>query len=260
MLEVLRLQLKNSLRNFNYLIWDRTTQEAAAIDPLDVAALLVSLREKQLNLKYIINTHEHHDHTAGNIELAAATAAVVLAPESLRKVIPAFGQGLQAGDEVYLGHEKISVLATPGHTMGHISLFYESEQPMLFSGDTLFNAGVGNCYHGGDVNTLFETFEKIIFKLPRNTLLYPGHDYLENNLKFAASLLPHDEYILADLSSLNQGGSILRTLADEFRSNIFFRLDDAAVHKALAARGYAIKLSSAAREVFFALRLLRDDW
>jgi hydroxyacylglutathione hydrolase len=89
---------------------------------------------------------------------------------------------LSAGDIIKVGKTaELEALDTPGHTMCHICLRSHTEQPALFSGDTMFNAGVGNCHNGGDPATLYQTFAQQLHGLPDNTLVYPGHDYLENN-------------------------------------------------------------------------------
>ena len=68
--------------------------------------------------------------------------------------------------------------------MCHICLLAHTDQPALFSGDTLFNAGAGNCHNGGHPDELYETFDQQLSKLRDDTLVYPGHDYLVNNLRF----------------------------------------------------------------------------
>jgi hydroxyacylglutathione hydrolase len=74
--------------------------------------------------------------------------------------------------------------------MAHVCLRSHTDQPALFCGDTLFNAGAGNCHNGGHPSELYKTFSEQLERLPASTLIYPGHDYIENNLKFTLDREP----------------------------------------------------------------------
>src|SRR5438445_7145228 len=100
-------------------------------------------------------------------------------------------RGLGAGDVVKVGKTvELEVMDTPGHTMCHVCLRSHTDQPALFCGDTLFNAGAGNCHNGGHPNELYNTFASQLSKLPDTTLVYPGHDYIVNNLRFTLAREP----------------------------------------------------------------------
>ncbi|UUZ74108.1 hypothetical protein LP415_11560 [Polaromonas sp. P1(28)-8] len=112
--------------------------------------------------------------------------------------------------------------------MCHICLRSHTEQPALFSGDTLFNAGAGNVHNGGDVNALYATFAEQLARLPDNTLVYPGHDYIENNLKFTLAREPDNAAAKALLPSVTDhepAKSAVTTLAQEKLINTFLRLN-----------------------------------
>ena len=103
-------------------------------------------------------------------------------------------RGLSAGDVVKVGKTvELEALDTPGHTMSHVCLLSHTDQPALFCGDTLFNAGAGNCHNGGHPEELYKTFDQQLAKLPQSTLIYPGHDYIENNLRFTLNREPDNE-------------------------------------------------------------------
>jgi glyoxylase-like metal-dependent hydrolase (beta-lactamase superfamily II) len=120
----------------------------------------------------------------------AATGAKVLAHAAAGHAIEGMFRGLIAGDIIKVGKTvELEALDTPGHTLCHICLLSHTDQPTLFSGDTLFNAGAGNCHNGGNLKSLFQTFSQQLNLLPENTLVYPGHDYIENNLQFDADAL-----------------------------------------------------------------------
>ena len=141
-MEVFRRYMNNPLRNFNYLIGCEETREAIALDPLDGDD--GGLAEEQgYTIKYIINTHEHHDHVAGNPAVVAATGAEVIAHQNAMARIPDVDRGVVAGDVIELGSLKLHVLFTPGHTPVHLCLLVKAEHnggiPVLLSGDTLFS-------------------------------------------------------------------------------------------------------------------------
>src|SRR5579872_3142493 len=167
----------NAGRNFNYLIACAETGEALAVDPLDHEKCLAAAKAKGWNITQILNTHHHRDHTGGNEQVMAATGAPVLAHANAKDQIPEMSRGLHAGDTIKVGRTvELQCLDTPGHTMSHICILAHGETPALFCGDTLFNAGAGNCHNGGHPNELYGTFASQLSKLPANTLIYAGHD------------------------------------------------------------------------------------
>ena len=91
--------------------------------------------------------------------------------------------------------------------MCHICLRSHGDQPALFSGDTLFNAGAGNCHNGGDPTTLYATFADQLARLPDDTRVYPGHDYIENNLRFTLEREPDNAAAQGDAARVQRAGS-----------------------------------------------------
>ena len=141
----------NSYRNFHYLIASAETGEALAIDPLEWRLCLDKARARGWQITQILNTHEHRDHTGGNAGLLKATGAKLLAHAAAAQRIGGVDRGLAKGDVIRIGRDvELECLDTPGHTLAHVCLFAHAAQPALFCGDTLFNAGAGNCHNGGD--------------------------------------------------------------------------------------------------------------
>ncbi|MBI2747761.1 MAG: MBL fold metallo-hydrolase, partial [Burkholderiales bacterium] len=181
----------NAYRNFNYLIACGETGEALAVDPLDHEKCLKAARDEGWDITQILNTHEHRDHTGGNGPMVEKTGAKILAHKNAKDKISGIARGLAAGDIVRIGKTvELEALDTPGHTMSHVCLRSHTDQPALFCGDTLFNAGAGNCHNGGHPEALYKTFSEQLANLPDDTLIYPGHDYIENNLRFTLSREP----------------------------------------------------------------------
>jgi hydroxyacylglutathione hydrolase len=195
----------NSFRNFHYLIACPETGEALAIDPLDHQRCLDRAQERGFTITQILNTHEHGDHTGGNGPLVAATGARLLA--HAKAAIPNVDRGLDAKDVIKVGKTvELEALDTPGHTMSHICLLSHTDTPALFSGDTMFNAGAGHCKGGGHPQSLYQTFLGQLHPLPDQTQLYPGHDYIANNLRFTLDREPDNERARSLLAQVeNQG-------------------------------------------------------
>ena len=255
----------NAYRNFNYLIACPETGEALAIDPLDHKRCLAAAKDKGWEITQILNTHEHGDHTGGNGPMIQATGAKLLAHANARNSIEGIDVGLSAGDVVKVGATvELLCLDTPGHTMSHICVLSQTDTPGLFSGDTLFNAGAGNCHGGGHPAELYETFARQLDELPESTLIYPGHDYITNNLEFTLDREPDNGAASALLEELKKThdpeDAMLTSLAQEKEFNTFFRLTSATVIARLREAFPDLPDEPSPKEVFLKLRELRNSW
>lgn len=254
----------NSWRNFNYLIACPESGEALAIDPLDHARCLGAARERGWTITQILNTHEHPDHTGGNAAMVKATGAKVLAHAGAKDAIDGLDVGLRAGDVVKVGRTvELEALDTPGHTMSHVCLRSRTDTPALFCGDTLFNAGAGNCHHGGHPEVLYSTFAEQLASLPDETRVYPGHDYIANNLGFTLDREPDNaeaRELLATVKGQDPNAPLVSTIGLEKRINTFFRLQSPTVVAKLRERFEDLPESPDAKAVFLKLRELRNSW
>ena len=254
----------NAYRNFNYLIACPETGEALAIDPLDYKKCLDFARQKGWQITQIVNTHEHGDHTGGNRKMIEATGAKVLAHHGAGSSIPEMSQGLSAGDLIRVGNTvELEALDTPGHTMSHVCLLSRTETPALFSGDTLFNAGAGNCHHGGHPEELYQTFVQQLMQLTDDTLIYPGHDYLTNNLQFTLDREPGNsaaKNLLNDTMNQDPAYAMVTSLAEEKEFNTFFRLQNPEIVDQLRLKFSDIGENPDSQTVFIKLRELRNSW
>jgi hydroxyacylglutathione hydrolase len=254
----------NAYRNFNYLIVCPESGEALAIDPLDHEKCLQVAKDEGWAITQILNTHEHHDHTGGNAALIEKTGARLLAHENARDKIEGVDRGLRAGDVVKVGRTvELEALDTPGHTMCHICLRSHTDRPALFSGDTFFNAGAGNCHHGGHPDALYKTFAEQLSRLPDDTRVYPGHDYVENNLRFTLDREPDNEeaqQLLDRLQGQDPNAAYVSTLGVERGVNTFLRLTSPSVIARLREAFPDLPEAPDPRTVFLKLRELRNHW
>jgi hydroxyacylglutathione hydrolase len=166
-------QVKQRGDNFSYIIADDATKEAAIVDPsFNTDTIAQVLKDHGLKLKYIIDTHHHTDHIAGNQDLKARYGAMIIAHASskIRKDI-----GVVDGESIKVGRVEVKVIHTPGHTSDSICLLVDNK---LLTGDTLF---VGECGRtdlpDGNTRDMYNSLFNKLMKLDDNVEVYPGHDY-----------------------------------------------------------------------------------
>jgi hydroxyacylglutathione hydrolase len=259
-----RIWSGNPWRNFHYLIACPESGEALAIDPLEWRLCLEAARQRGWQITQILNTHEHTDHTGGNAGLKGATRAKIAAHAGAAARIGGVDRGLAAGDVIKVGRTvELECLDTPGHTLAHICLLSHTDPPALFCGDTLFNAGAGNCHNGGYPPALYETFVTQLARLPDETWVYPGHEYLARNLEFTLDREPGNAEAAALLAQAREqppAAAVVTTLGREKQINTFFRLQSPEVIARLRAKFPDIGACPDARTVFLKLRELRNRW
>ncbi len=259
-----RVWAANEGRNFHYLVACPETGEALAIDPLEWGLCLARARERGWTITQILNTHEHWDHTGGNVGLVGATHARLLAHAKAAGLIDGVDQGLNQGDVIRVGRSvELECLDTPGHTLAHICLYAHGDAPALFSGDTLFNAGAGNCHTTGRPDLLYDSFATQLARLPDATRLFPGHEYLARNLEFTLDREPDNQdaaRLLAAVRDSAPQAVPVTTLGQEKRVNTFFRLQNPRVIARLAERFPDLGDNPSPQAVFLKLRELRNSW
>lgn len=260
-LHIERLWLANNLRNYNYIAVCKKTGEALIIDPFASDQILNTIKANQWHVKAVVNTHDHGDHIAGNDAIISATNAPLLAPRGAR--IGHVDRWLCEGDQISLGESIVfNVIDTSGHTLPHISLLSDTVQPELFCGDTIFNAGAGNV-HSGDAETLFDTFDNKISVLDDNTRIYPGHDYMQTNLKFTLNIESDNKAakdMLDRANRHNPDDQIITTIGQEKSFNTFLRLDQPSLVSRLVEQNPDLGPEPTRKAVFLKLRALRNQW
>jgi len=148
---------------------------AVIIDPVKEHTEYYIALCKQLNIKllYSLETHVHADHITASAGLRSTLGLQTGVGESCEAT--SANLQLNDGDVIVFGSEKITVIATPGHTLGSVSYYWRDR---VFTGDALLINGCGRTdFQGGDAGTLYDSITNKLFALPDETLVYPAHDY-----------------------------------------------------------------------------------
>lgn len=218
--------------NFMYLLIDNARKSAIAIDPVEPAKILDCLKLENSELKAVLTTHHHPDHAGGNDLLLETVSNVPIYGGDDR--IEAITIKLSHNEVFQIDETVIQCLHTPCHTSGHVCYFIKCEDPMCFTGDTLFVGGCGRFFEGS-AEEMYKSLS-ILSKLPLNTKIYCGHEYTVNNLKFALSVEPNNEAILNKLKSAencvrNNKPTVPTTIKEELSFNPFLRANEETVKK-----------------------------
>ncbi|SCA48359.1 cytosolic glyoxalase II, putative [Plasmodium ovale] len=221
--------------NFAYVVIDEKTKKAACVDPVEPEKILRKIENMNVDLEYVLCTHHHYDHSGGNIRMKELKKKIKVVG-SAYETTPGVSEKVYDSQIIRLGELFIKAIHAPCHTKGHI-LYYvykmdESKNedtscaPILFTGDTLFIAGCGRFFEGS-AREMFRNIEKV--KTFRSeTLLYCGHEYTLNNLRFALSIENDNEHMINKMNEVeekmkNKKHSVPSTIKDEHLINPFFR-------------------------------------
>ncbi len=255
----------NAGRNFNYLIACGETGEALAVDPLDHEKCLAAAKAKGWTITQILNTHEHRDHTGGNQQMIAATGAKVLAHANAKDKIPEMDRGLAAGDVIKVGKTvELECLDTPGHTMSA----YLRRRAWRHAGTVLRRHTV-QCRRRQlpqwrPSERALQHLCQPTRKLPDETLVYPGHDYIARNLAFTLDREPDNakaKAMLPQMERQDTGEGAGHDLGVGEGDQHLFPADQPVGDQALA-RGLPRSAGTirTRKTVFLRLRELRNKW
>jgi hydroxyacylglutathione hydrolase len=263
--EILQIYTASPLENYTYLLIDN--KNVICIDPYSGEQIHQILKERNLELNYIINTHDHYDHTMGNLYLKEIYRPEILGYISSKNTIPGLTGTVSNSDCLEFQSISLKFIHTPGHTDSHVCIFTESKSDSkfsLFSGDTLFTAGVGRCTETGNIEDLYKSIYEIIYKLPDSTRIYPGHEYSRKNLKFTLKYNPENKLaaeILKNLIQLEKTELDPVELSLEKKINLFLQTN---INNGFPSSGLKAELSIpdniSPKEKFKLLRKLRDVW
>jgi hydroxyacylglutathione hydrolase len=262
--------------NYAYLLVCRETKEAAIVDVSEAGPVLDAidrgagtqdsrkdvsslLTREDVRIVAILSTHHHHDHVGGNEEVMKKLGIDrVYGHTSDRGRIPGQTQYLQEGDTFEIGRLKVRALHIPGHTLGAVAYVVttETDDPVVFTGDTLFVGGCGRLFEG-DPPMMHGSLSKLAALDPR-TRVFAGHEYTESNLRFAAHVEPSNAAVAqarTRAANLRKEGrpTMGTTIADELSYNPFLRVDSAEIRSSV---GIASTASPA--ESLGAIRAAKD--
>jgi len=226
--------------NYIWVIVNEKKHSFTCVDPGDAEPVLCYAKKNSLKLTNILITHHHDDHAGGIAQLLQDyPKAHVYGPDDAR--IPLINHPVRDEDIVHIDNLAFRVLNTPGHTSSHIC-FQEPTKAWLFCGDTLFSAGCGRVFDG-TIEKLHHSI-MLLKNLPKDTKVYCGHEYTQQNLKFAASVEPENTTIksyIAHLQARPLECSLPSTIDLERQINPFMRTDMPEVNK--YARSHGLNLA-----------------
>jgi len=242
--------------NYSYLVRDKKTNLVGVIDPSEFSPVDLEISKTYKKLDFILNTHHHNDHVGGNMDLKKKYSSKIICSTYDGKRIPGADIKKNDGDKFSLGGTAFEIMHIPGHTLGHISFFSE-EAKVIFTGDTLFSLGCGRIFEG-TYEQMFNSLEKIK-KLPKNTMMYCGHEYTSNNGKFCKSIDKENTKLRNRIETVKKSiqknlPTIPITIGEELETNIFLRCDDKKIKNNLKMN------NSSKLEVFTKLRNLKDQF
>jgi len=207
--------------NYSYLIYSNDKSSCIIIDPAEADKIIDLLKNKYLSLDYIFITHHHSDHTSGVIDLVKAYPEVkIFSPSKLHSLSI---KKISDDNKIKTSLNEFRIISTPGHTLDHIVLC-DHENNLLFAGDVLFRLGCGRVFEG-TFKQMQQSLQKIL-NLSDDMLVYCGHEYTLNNLKFLEHIFNNNKIlentkkqISSDLDS--KGRSIPFYFGEEKKCNPF---------------------------------------
>jgi len=242
--------------NFAVLLHDPQSGTTAAIDAPDADPIIEALAARGWKLSHILVTHKHFDHIEGIPPLQAAFDVTVIGPEESAAETGMYDRTVNDGDSFEWAGRTVHVLATPGHTLDHVT-YWIADEKLVFTADLIFSLGCGRVIEG-DHAMMWNSIKKVR-ELPDDTTLYCGHEYTQANARFALTVDPDNAALkerAAEVDRLRAAGqpTLPTTLGREKAANPFLRADDPGLMRNL-------KMANARpAEVFAAIRTRKDKF
>ncbi|MGB3813743.1 MAG: hydroxyacylglutathione hydrolase [Shinella sp.] len=238
--------------NFGVLLHDPATGATASIDAPEEQPILDALARRGWTLSHVFTTHHHNDHVEANPALKARFGVTIVGPA--REAIPGIDRKVDGGDSFDFAGRRVDVIATPGHTLGHIC-FHLPEEKLLFAADTLFALGCGRLFEGTPAQ-MWQSLEKLS-ALPDETVVYFGHEYTLSNARFSLTVDPENAALasrVAEIEALRAEGAFTAptTIGLEKATNPFLRAADPAIRRHLGLE------TASDAEVFAEIRARKD--
>ena len=242
----------------NYIWLISTNEGSIIVDPGESKKIIKSIDENKIDLKAILITHHHFDHTNGLQDLLNIGHFDVFGPVNN---INGINKKVCESDKFSIIGIDFEVIGLPGHTLDHIGFYsFNNGSPILFCGDTLFGAGCGRVFEG-TYEQMFKALKKIS-KLPKNTKIYCGHEYTLSNIKFALEVDPNnikiqDEYKHVNELMKSDKPSLPTTIEKELSINPFLRCDNLDIQKNIIEK---FNVGDSEFEIFTAIRKWKDNF
>lgn len=226
MLDIVRVPVLSD--NYAWLLHDHEAARTVALDPGEAAPVLEAAAARGWTIADVWLTHWHGDHVGGAAAIRDAHGARVMGPEAERAKIAALGDGLAEGDRVAIGAHYADVWHVPGHTAGHIAFHFAADRA-IFTGDTLFAMGCGRLFEGTPAE-MFANMRRYA-DLDDATRVYCGHEYTLSNGRFALTVEPHNDALVARMAEVERlraahAPTVPTTIGAERATNPFLRAPD----------------------------------
>lgn len=257
--------------NYSYLLIDKSTNTAAAVDPVEPDKVIAAAKELGVTITTVLTTHSHSDHSGGNNEMKKKIEGVIVVGGAGDRVEGANVE-VKQGDTVKVGSLTVTVLSTPCHTPGHVCFFVKHPQggerdskeegkedsyhPVVFTGDTMFVGGCGN-FNKGTPQQMANNMLNVLGSLPGNTLVYVGHEYTMKNYAFGLFAEPdnkelHTKHIWATEQRKKNLPTVPSTIKDEWATNPFMRVREPSIQKFTGEKDES--------KGILAVRRAKDEW
>ena len=211
--------------NYAYLIRDEKTNKNILVDAPEHGPIEAYLDKKALSLDAILITHHHNDHIDGINYLKIKYSPKVIGAKRDKHRLPPLDIEVEEGKELKIGSKTFEIYDVDGHTIGHIA-YGLMEDKALFSGDSLMVMGCGRLFEGTPED-MWKSLKKLK-QLPKDIMIYSGHEYTKSNIEFALSVDPQNEKLKARkirvLDSITKGiPTVPSKLEEELETNPFLR-------------------------------------
>ncbi len=240
--------------NFGILARDPQSGRTLIVDAPEERPIIDAIERTGWKPDLLLITHHHPDHVEANLTLKQRFGVEIVGPAAEAAKIPGIDRSVADGDVFRFGEEDVRVIATPGHTSGHVCYHFPASK-VLFAADTLFALGCGRLFEEKPP-VMYESLKKLI-ALPLDTTVYCGHEYTQSNARFALTVDPTNSALkerAAEIDRLRAAGrpTLPTTIGAELSTNPFLRWHDPAIRKNLGME----KASDA--EVFTEVRKRKD--
>ena len=242
--------------NYAFLAHDDDSKMTLLVDAPEADPILAILQEKQWSLSHVLLTHHHWDHVDGLPQLLEFHSPQIIGSAADLKRLPPLHLPVTENDKIQIGGNEGTVFDTPGHTIGHISVYFEASK-LLFSADTLMALGCGRLFEG-TAEQMWHSLQKLS-KLPDDTLVCSGHEYTEKNADFAITIDPKNQELIKRVQFTKKIRSeglptVPSSMGEEKKTNPFLRPSNRNIRTNIGM------LDATDEEVFGKIRALKDAY